>query len=127
MGEKQEDGKYKHSVDLPKTTFELRANSVQRELELQKLWDDNQTAFVLHDVPPYANSDLHMGHALNKILKDFINRYKLLQNHKVSFVPGWDCHGLLIELKGKFICTKVYILFVAQVLSALLNAIHVCY
>nr|CAB3451250.1 unnamed protein product [Digitaria exilis] len=110
QGEKQEDGKYKHTVDLPKTTFGLRANSVVREPELQKLWEENQVlkrvsarntgaTFVLHDGPPYANGDLHMGHALNKILKDIINRYKLLQNHKVSFVPGWDCHGLPIELK----------------------------
>ncbi|KAK3159260.1 hypothetical protein QOZ80_2AG0147910 [Eleusine coracana subsp. coracana] len=109
-GTKQEDGKYKHTVDLPKTTFGLRANSIVREPELQKLWEENQVlkrvserntgaTFVLHDGPPYANGDLHMGHALNKILKDIINRYKLLQNHKVSFVPGWDCHGLPIELK----------------------------
>ncbi|CAA2996733.1 isoleucine--tRNA ligase, chloroplastic mitochondrial [Olea europaea subsp. europaea] len=55
--------------------------------------------FVLHDGPPYANGDLHMGHALNKILKDIINRYKLLQNYQVHYVPGWDCHGLPIELK----------------------------
>ncbi|XP_045791824.1 uncharacterized protein LOC123886562 [Trifolium pratense] len=55
--------------------------------------------FILHDGPPYANGDLHIGHALNKILKDIINRYKLLQNYKVHFVPGWDCHGLPIELK----------------------------
>ncbi|PWZ24995.1 Isoleucine--tRNA ligase, chloroplastic/mitochondrial [Zea mays] len=128
-GEKQEDGKYKHTVDLPKTTFGLIANSVQREPELQKLWDDNQVlkrvserntgaAFVLHDEPPYANGDLHMGHALNKILKDFINRYKLLQNHKVSFVPGWDCHGLPIELKSKFICTKESTLLTLQIWAA---------
>ncbi|XP_047945517.1 isoleucine--tRNA ligase, chloroplastic/mitochondrial [Salvia hispanica] len=109
-GEKQGDGKYKHTVDLPKTAFGLRANSVVREPEIQKLWDENQVfervtsrntggSFVLHDGPPYANGDLHMGHALNKILKDIINRYKLLQNFQVSYVPGWDCHGLPIELK----------------------------
>ncbi|XP_020172505.3 isoleucine--tRNA ligase, chloroplastic/mitochondrial isoform X1 [Aegilops tauschii subsp. strangulata] len=109
-GTKQKDGKYKHTVDLPKTTFDLRANSVMREPELQKLWEENQVlkrvserntgaTFTLHDGPPYANGDLHMGHALNKVLKDIINRYKLLQNHKVSFIPGWDCHGLPIELK----------------------------
>ncbi|OVA14857.1 Aminoacyl-tRNA synthetase [Macleaya cordata] len=109
-GIKQEDGKYKHTVDLPKTTFGMRANSVVREPEIQKLWDENQVfkkvvdrnnggSFILHDGPPYANGDLHMGHALNKILKDIINRYKLLQNYKVQYVPGWDCHGLPIELK----------------------------
>ncbi|KAK4586714.1 hypothetical protein RGQ29_023756 [Quercus rubra] len=109
-GAKQEDGKYKHTVDLPKTTFGMRANSLVREPEIQKIWDDNQVYkrvvernnrgnFILHDGPPYANGDLHMGHALNKILKDIINRYKLLQNYKVHYVPGWDCHGLPIELK----------------------------
>ncbi|KAJ8766408.1 hypothetical protein K2173_022467 [Erythroxylum novogranatense] len=109
-GEKQGEGKYKHTVDLPKTTFGMRANALVREPELQKLWDDNQVfksvvesnnggSFVLHDGPPYANGDLHMGHALNKILKDIINRYKILQNYKVNYVPGWDCHGLPIELK----------------------------
>ncbi|KAF2565076.1 hypothetical protein F2Q70_00018542 [Brassica cretica] len=86
-GEKQEEGKYKHTVDLPKTGFGMRANALTREPELQKLWDENQVfkrvsdsnnggSFVLHDGPPYANGDLHMGHALNKILKDIINRYK---------------------------------------------------
>ncbi|KAF9673295.1 hypothetical protein SADUNF_Sadunf10G0009300 [Salix dunnii] len=86
-GEKQEEGRYKHTVDLPKTTFGMRANALVREPEIQKLWEDNQVfkkvvdkndgeIFVLHDGPPYANGDLHMGHALNKILKDIINRYK---------------------------------------------------
>ncbi|KAM0953121.1 putative isoleucine--tRNA ligase [Dioscorea sansibarensis] len=109
-GGQPEDGKYKHTVDLPKTTFGMRANAVVREPEIQKLWEENQVwkrvvdsntggSFVLHDGPPYANGDLHMGHALNKILKDIINRYKLLRNYKVNFVPGWDCHGLPIELK----------------------------
>ncbi|WCJ23497.1 Isoleucine--tRNA ligase [Euphorbia peplus] len=109
-GEKQEDGRYKHTVDLPKTAFAMRANSLTREPEIQKIWDDNQVfkravdqssggSFILHDGPPYANGDLHIGHALNKILKDIINRYKILQNYKVHFVPGWDCHGLPIELK----------------------------
>ncbi|KAH8495069.1 hypothetical protein H0E87_018304 [Populus deltoides] len=109
-GEKQEEGRYKHTVDLPKTTFGMRANALVREPEIQKLWEDNQVFkrvvdknegehFVLHDGPPYANGELHMGHALNKILKDVINRYKILQNYKVHYVPGWDCHGLPIELK----------------------------
>ncbi|XP_024996093.1 isoleucine--tRNA ligase, chloroplastic/mitochondrial isoform X1 [Cynara cardunculus var. scolymus] len=109
-GTKQGDGKYKHTVDLPKTTFGMRANSAVREPEIQKLWDENQVfkkvseknnggSFILHDGPPYANGDLHMGHALNKIIKDIINRYKLLQNYEVHYIPGWDCHGLPIELK----------------------------
>ncbi|XP_043715666.1 isoleucine--tRNA ligase, chloroplastic/mitochondrial isoform X1 [Telopea speciosissima] len=109
-GTKQENGKYKDTVDLPKTKFDLRANAVVREPQIQKLWDDNQVfkrvvdrnnggSFIIHDGPPYANGILHCGHALNKILKDIINRYKLLQNYKVHYVPGWDCHGLPIELK----------------------------
>ncbi|KAK2984433.1 hypothetical protein RJ640_014839 [Escallonia rubra] len=109
-GAKQEDGKYKHTVDLPTTKFGMRANSTVREPEIQKIWDEKQVfkrvaernsggSFILHDGPPYANGDLHMGHALNKILKDIINRYKLLQNCKVDYIPGWDCHGLPIELK----------------------------
>ena len=88
----------------------MRANSTQKEPELQEFWRDRQIyeklsqenpgeLFVLHDGPPYANGSLHMGHALNKILKDIINKYKLLQGHKVRYVPGWDCHGLPIELK----------------------------
>ncbi|MGF1479430.1 MAG: isoleucine--tRNA ligase [Cyanophyceae cyanobacterium] len=88
----------------------MRANSVTREPELQKFWADQQIyehlsqhnpgdLFVLHDGPPYANGSLHMGHALNKILKDIINKYKLLRGYKVRYVPGWDCHGLPIELK----------------------------
>ncbi|MBE9222582.1 isoleucine--tRNA ligase [Cyanobacterium stanieri LEGE 03274] len=101
---------YKDTVNLPQTSFNMRANAVQKEPELQKFWTENQIyeklaennpkeLFVLHDGPPYANGDLHMGHALNKVLKDIINKYKLLQGHKVRYVPGWDCHGLPIELK----------------------------
>lgn len=103
-------GRYKDTVDLPQTTFSMKANSVVREPEIQRLWEQKQVMkklyecnqgahFTLHDGPPYANGDLHIGHALNKILKDFINRYQLLQGRKVQFIPGWDCHGLPIELK----------------------------
>ncbi|OMO58313.1 Aminoacyl-tRNA synthetase, class Ia [Corchorus olitorius] len=113
QGQKEEEGRYRHTVNLPKTTFGMRANALVREPEIQKLWDEHQVFkrvvdkndggnFVLHDGPPYANGVLHIGHALNKILKDIINRYKLLRNYKVHFVPGWDCHGLPIELKGKY-------------------------
>ncbi len=88
----------------------MRANSKQKEPEIQQFWEQEQIyqhlsqnnpkdVFVLHDGPPYANGALHMGHALNKILKDIINKYKLLQGYKVRYVPGWDCHGLPIELK----------------------------
>ena len=96
---------YKETVLLPKTTFEMRANAAKREPEIQKFWEENQfyeklaeanpgEPFVLHDGPPYANGALHMGHALNKILKDIINKYQILQGRKVRYIPGWDCHGL---------------------------------
>jgi isoleucyl-tRNA synthetase len=105
-----ESGKYKDTVNLPKTAFEMRANAAKREPELQKFWAEQGIyehlskhnpgeVFVLHDGPPYANGDLHLGHAVNKILKDIINKYQLLQGRKVRYVPGWDCHGLPIELK----------------------------
>jgi len=101
---------YKDTVNLPQTNFNMRANSVQREPELQAFWEEQQIyqrlakdnpgdRFILHDGPPYANGSLHMGHALNKILKDIINKYKLMRGYKVRYVPGWDCHGLPIELK----------------------------
>jgi isoleucyl-tRNA synthetase len=101
---------YKETVNLPQTEFNMRANAVQREPELQQFWAENQIyeqlsqnnpkeSFILHDGPPYANGSLHMGHALNKVLKDIINKYKLLQGHKIDYIPGWDCHGLPIELK----------------------------
>ncbi|EFJ15757.1 hypothetical protein SELMODRAFT_445517 [Selaginella moellendorffii] len=107
---KQPDSRYKGTIELPQTKFSLKANSVTREPEIQRFWEQKQLLetitqknqgepFTLHDGPPYANGDLHMGHALNKILKDFINRYQLLQGRKIFYVPGWDCHGLPIELK----------------------------
>jgi len=105
-----EPGSYKDTVNLPKTNFDMRANAIKREPELQKFWEENQIydrlsqnnpgeLFVLHDGPPYANGSLHIGHALNKILKDIINKFQLLQGRKARYVPGWDCHGLPIELK----------------------------
>jgi isoleucyl-tRNA synthetase len=101
---------YKETVNLPKTQFDMRANATRREPELQQFWAEHQIyeqlsqnnkgeIFVLHDGPPYANGSLHMGHALNKTLKDIINKYQLLRGRKVRYVPGWDCHGLPIELK----------------------------
>jgi isoleucyl-tRNA synthetase len=105
-----ETGSYKDTVNLPKTKFDMRANASKREPEIQKFWEENKIydrlsqnnpgeLFILHDGPPYANGSLHIGHALNKILKDIINRYQLLRGRKVRYVPGWDCHGLPIELK----------------------------
>ncbi|WP_448598047.1 isoleucine--tRNA ligase [Thermoleptolyngbya sp.] len=88
----------------------MRANATKREPEIQKFWADNRIyeklsqsnpgePFVLHDGPPYANGSLHMGHAMNKVLKDIINKFQLLNGRKVRYVPGWDCHGLPIEVK----------------------------
>jgi len=105
-----ESKSYKDTVNLPQTKFDMRANATKREPEIQKFWADEKIyenlaannpgeKFILHDGPPYANGDLHIGHALNKILKDIINRYQILQGRKVRYVPGWDCHGLPIELK----------------------------
>ena len=101
---------YKDTLNLLQTPFSMRANAKVREPEIQAFWAELQLyerlsqqnsgeAFTLHDGPPYANGALHVGHALNKILKDFINRYQIMKGSKVKFVPGWDCHGLPIELK----------------------------
>jgi isoleucyl-tRNA synthetase len=107
--EKKKDNAYGSTVRLPQTTFEMRANSVVKEPLMQKWWRDNGVyehmktrdaeRFTLHDGPPYANGDLHIGHALNKILKDFVNRWQMVNGKNVRYVPGWDCHGLPIELK----------------------------
>ena len=101
---------YKNSLNLLQTGFGMRANAKQREPELQAFWKERGIdltlgaenpgpVFTLHDGPPYANGALHMGHALNKVLKDIINKHRLMQGRQVRFVPGWDCHGLPIELK----------------------------
>ncbi len=101
---------YKETLNLLKTSFGMRANSAIREPELQKFWRERGIdfelglrnkgdSFTLHDGPPYANGTLHMGHALNKVLKDIINKFQIMKGRKVRFVPGWDCHGLPIELK----------------------------
>jgi len=100
---------YKETLKMPKTDFQMRGNlpeneKIQRqkweEMDLYKLLKEkNKDAkpFVLHDGPPYANGNIHIGHALNKILKDFINRYKFMQGFDVSYIPGWDTHGLPTE------------------------------
>ncbi len=101
---------YKETLNLLSTDFGMRANALKREPELQKFWTERGIDFdlglankgpdfTLHDGPPYANGSLHMGHALNKVLKDIINKYQILLGRRVHFVPGWDCHGLPIELK----------------------------
>ncbi|NDV62816.1 isoleucine--tRNA ligase [Puniceicoccales bacterium CK1056] len=99
----------KDTLNLPKTQFPMRGNLAAREPELFSSWDGDDLygkilehrasgpTFILHDGPPYANGDIHMGHALNKILKDFVIRYKSMRGFKAPYVPGWDCHGLPIE------------------------------
>ncbi|KAH0543106.1 hypothetical protein FGG08_002532 [Glutinoglossum americanum] len=98
------------TLRLPKSTFPPRTSALDRAVLLKKCTDDLYSwqlherplnnPFVLHDGPPYANGSLHIGHALNKVLKDIICRFQLTQGKRVSFVPGWDCHGLPIELKA---------------------------
>lgn len=101
---------YKHTLNLPHTTFPMKANLTQREPKRLEAWDASgiyskmrqqaagRKRFVLHDGPPYANGHLHCGHALNKILKDIIIKSKTLSGYDAPFKPGWDCHGLPIEL-----------------------------
>ncbi|MFW8600944.1 isoleucine--tRNA ligase [Desulfobacterota bacterium M19] len=100
---------YKSTLNLPKTKFKMKANLAQREPEFLKQWqrDDlyakvqkhtaGRPAYILHDGPPYANGHIHIGHALNKILKDIILRSKRMSGFHCAYIPGWDCHGLPIE------------------------------
>ena len=104
---------YNATLNLPKTDFPMRAGLPKSEPVTLKNWEDEKLydklmernegkpLFVLHDGPPYANGDIHLGHALNKILKDFIVRYKNMADFKAPFVPGWDTHGLPTELKAR--------------------------
>ncbi len=97
---------YKDTLLMPKTEFPMRGNLPNREPEIQEKWESmdiyklvqertkDRPMFVLHDGPPYANGDIHMGHAMNKILKDFIVRYKSMSGYHAPYVPGWDTHGL---------------------------------
>ena len=100
---------YKATLNLPKTDFPMKANLPQREPEMlakwerERLYDQIQAQgrdrplYILHDGPPYANGRIHIGHALNKILKDIIMKSKTMSGYRVPYVPGWDCHGLPIE------------------------------
>ncbi len=101
---------YRFTLNLPQTEFPMKANLAKREPEMLKKWDEqglydqlcrataDRPLYVLHDGPPYANGHLHMGHALNKILKDIILKSKRMAGYHCPYVPGWDCHGLPIEL-----------------------------
>ncbi|POM58238.1 Isoleucine-tRNA ligase [Phytophthora palmivora] len=100
----------RQTLNLPATRFPMRANAAMREPQLrtrcvsvayaEQVEDTTRPLFLLHDGPPFANGSLHMGHFLNKTLKDVINRYQLLRGRRVRYVPGWDCHGLPIEHKA---------------------------
>ena len=101
----------KDHINLPKTSFSMKANLPTKEPSLIEYWDQinlykklrdkskGNEKFVLHDGPPYANGDIHMGTALNKILKDVIVRTQQMSGKDSIYVPGWDCHGLPIEWK----------------------------
>jgi isoleucyl-tRNA synthetase len=103
--------KIKDTLNLPKTAFSMKAKLSQKEPELIKKWDDTglykkiqkkrekSPLFVLHDGPPYANGSIHLGTAMNKILKDFVVKTKTMQGFRSPYLPGWDCHGLPIEIK----------------------------
>ena len=111
---------YKDTLNLPKTSFPMKGNLAQREPGFLKDWyemdlygkirklcaEEHRPSFILHDGPPYANGDIHIGHAVNKVLKDIIIKSKTLSGFDAPYIPGWDCHGLPIELmvekkKGK--------------------------
>ncbi|MFH1542163.1 MAG: class I tRNA ligase family protein, partial [bacterium] len=102
---------YKKTLNLPQTDFPIRANLKAVEEEFSAFWAENDIyhqlqnsehrthdsgTYILHDGPPYPNGDIHLGHALNKTLKDIIVKYKSMQGFKAPYIPGWDCHGLPI-------------------------------
>jgi isoleucyl-tRNA synthetase len=101
----------KNTIHLPKTGFSMKANLSQLEPKLLSQWDETglyqrirearkgRPTYILHDGPPYANGNIHLGHALNKLLKDFIVKMKTMQGFDSPYVPGWDCHGLPIEIQ----------------------------
>ena len=102
---------YKATLNLPDTPFPMRGDLAKREPKMLAQWQAQQRyqkiraakqgkpKFILHDGPPYANGDIHIGHAVNKILKDIIVKSKTLSGFDAPYVPGWDCHGLPIELQ----------------------------
>src|SRR5258707_4977854 len=102
----------KDTLQLPKTDFPMRGDLARREPSRVAHWEkmglyvliqdrraNSDKVFVLHDGPPFTNGDVHIGTALNKTLKDIVNRYKTMTGHRTPYVPGWDCHGLPIEQK----------------------------
>ncbi len=111
MSTKEQKMNYKNTLNLPATDFPMKANLGKREPQVLQRWQElnlyqrilerkaGKPNYTLHDGPPYANGDIHLGTALNKILKDFVVRLKTMEGHYANYVPGWDCHGLPIELK----------------------------
>lgn len=107
--ENEEKVDYAGTLNLPKTSFKMKANLAQKEPLTVRDWTKGQIyekslgedrpTFILHDGPPYANGDIHIGHALNKVLKDIILKYKRLRGYNAPYIPGWDTHGLPIEWK----------------------------
>ncbi|MDE2293176.1 MAG: class I tRNA ligase family protein, partial [Elusimicrobia bacterium] len=107
--EQEEKGRYSATVHLPRTEFPMRGDLPRREPERLAFWEEKRVfermlerasdrpAFTLHDGPPYANGDIHIGHALNKVLKDAVVKSQALLGKRTPYVPGWDCHGLPIE------------------------------
>ena len=104
---------YNSTLNLPKTDFPMRANLPEKEPQILEYWEnmdiykkmleknENKPSYILHDGPPYANGDIHLGHALNKILKDIVVKYKNMNGFKAPYVPGWDTHGLPTEIKAR--------------------------
>src|SRR3972149_11310447 len=102
---------YKSTLKLPRPEVPMRASLAQREPEILKRWqamglyerllerNAGRPRFVLHDGPPYANGHIHLGHTLNKVLKDVIVKHRAMSGRYAPYVPGWDCHGLPIELQ----------------------------
>src|SRR5262249_39890289 len=111
MPAKSEPKRYKDTLNLPVTRFDMKANLTVREPERQKRWREDdlygqirkaragRERRILHDGPPYANGEIHMGHLLNKVLKDLVVRSLTMRGFDSPYVPGWDCHGLPIEHK----------------------------
>jgi isoleucyl-tRNA synthetase len=108
-----DNDEYRSTVNLPKTDFPMKAALPQREPKQQAIWDElriferllernaGRELFVMHDGPPYANGHIHQGHILNKVLKDMVVKYANMSGRLADFIPGWDCHGLPIELKSE--------------------------
>src|SRR3970282_1310369 len=109
MSSEKKENDYKHTLNLPQTDFPMKANLAAREPEMLKRWEEmdlygklraarkGKPKYILHDGPPYANGDIHIGHAMQKILKDMVVKSRSMSGFDAPYVPGWDCHGLPIE------------------------------